>query len=144
MPTEEKILLDTNFLMIPGNFGVDVFTEIERICNFKYKLYILDKSLDELKKLPEKAQKHKTTTKRAVNVALKLVENMVQDGKLNIIPIKTNNKLLNIYKDKYVDDILKEVKNEYIIATTDKELKKHLKRVIVLRQKSHLELVNYA
>ncbi|MBT4823986.1 hypothetical protein HN695_05340 [Candidatus Woesearchaeota archaeon] len=143
MPNEEKILLDTNFLMIPGNFGVDIFTEIERICHFKYKLYILDKSLDELKKLPEKARKQKTTTKRAVNIALKLVENMVQDGKLNIIPIKTNKKLISIYKDKYVDDIIKEVKNDYIIATTDKELKKHLKRVIVLRQKSHLELVNY-
>ena len=44
----EKILLDTNFLLIPSQFKVDIFSEIKRICNFSYKLYVLDKSVGEL------------------------------------------------------------------------------------------------
>ena len=42
-----KIILDTNFLMIPSMFKVDIFSEIERICDFKYELCIVDKTLDE-------------------------------------------------------------------------------------------------
>ena len=142
-PTYQKILLDTNFLMIPGNFGVDIFEEISRICGFSYRLYLIDKSIDELKKLPEKAKKRKTTTKTAVNIAIKLIQIKEKEGKLNIIPTKTDNKLKDIYKNKYVDEIIKEVANDYIVATTDAELKKHLKRMIILRQKNHLELIDY-
>ncbi|MFH1439403.1 MAG: PIN domain-containing protein [Candidatus Woesearchaeota archaeon] len=145
MPIYKKILLDTNFLMIPGNFGVDIFEEINRICNFNYKLYLLDKSINELKKLPDKAKKQRTKTKIAVNIALKLVESLVKDGKLNIIPTKTDIKLTK-FRGMYVDDIIKDITakdkdNEYIIATTDIELRKHLKRVVILRQKKYLELI---
>ncbi len=138
MPEYRKILLDTNFLMIPGNLGVDILRELDRICNFNYKLYVVDKSLDELKKLPEKARKEKTKTKVAVNIAFKLIELLGKEGKINIIPTKTDDSL----KDKYVDDVLKLLAQDYIIATTDSELKKHLKRVIILRGKNHLELVD--
>ncbi|MBI4453720.1 hypothetical protein HY636_03690 [Candidatus Woesearchaeota archaeon] len=145
MPIYKKILLDTNFLMIPGNFGVDIFGEIERICTFNYKLYIIDKSIDELKSLPEKAKNERTKTKTAVNIALALVNKLEKEGKLNIIPTKTDKELAEKYANMYVDDIIKDLANdahdEYIIATTDVELKKHLKRVIILRQKSHLELI---
>ena len=138
MPEYRKILLDTNFLMIPGNLGVDILKELDRVCNFNYKLYIVDKSLDELKKLPEKARKEKTTTKIAVNIAFKLIELLTKEGKINIIPAKTDERL----KDKYVDDVIKSLADEYIIATTDSELKKHLKRMIILRGKNHLELID--
>ena len=141
MPIYKKILLDTNFLMIPGNFGIDVFEEIERISNFSYKLYILDKTIDELEKLPEKTKKQRTKTKIAVNIAIKLIETKVKEGKLNIIPTKTDIKLNEKFNNMYVDDIIKELKDEYIIATTDIELRKHLKRVIILRQKKYLELL---
>ena len=140
MPEFRKILLDTNFLMIPGNFGVDIFEEIQRICNFSYKLYIIDKTIDELKKLPEKALKHKRTVKTSVNIALKLIETMVKEGKLSIIPTKTNNELKIRYGNMYVDNIIKELANDYIVATTDIELKKHLRKMIILRQKRYLEL----
>jgi uncharacterized protein len=141
MPEFKKILLDTNFLMIPGNFGVDIFEEIQRVCNFNYKLYIIDKTVDELKKLPEKARKQKTLTKTAVNIALKLISLMVKEGKLNIIPTKTNEELKAKYDNVYVDNIIKDLANEYIVATTDIELKKHLKKVIILRQRRYLELI---
>lgn len=141
MPEFRKILLDTNFLMIPGNFGVDIFEEIQRICNFSYKLYIIDKTIDELEKLPEKALKHKTTVKTAVKIALKLIEVMVKEGKLNIIPTKTNNELKIRFGNMYVDNIIKELANDYIVATTDIELKKHLRKMIILRQKRYLKFI---
>ena len=44
----KKIILDTNFLLIPAQFNVDIFSEIERICDFQYQLCIVDKTLSEL------------------------------------------------------------------------------------------------
>ena len=49
----KKIMLDTNFLLIPFQFKVDIFSEIERICNFNYKLCIFEQSLEELNKFCE-------------------------------------------------------------------------------------------
>lgn len=144
MPEYKKILLDTNFLMIPGNFGLDIYEEIERICAFNYKIYILDKSLDEIKAIAQRIEtknvKRKTKARLAVKIALKLIENLGKEGKINIIPTKTDEKLKAKFAGMYVDDILKSMAEEYIIATTDMNLRKHLKRTIILRQKNHLEL----
>jgi len=101
----------------------------------------VDKTIDELEKLPEKVQNQKTATKTAVNIALKLIETLGKEGKLNIIPTKTNNELKAKYEEMYVDEIIIKLANEYIVATTDTELKKHLKKMIILRQKRYLELI---
>ena len=45
----KKIILDTNFLLIPAQFKVDIFDEIDRIMIEKYQLFVLDKTIDELK-----------------------------------------------------------------------------------------------
>ncbi|MBL7054446.1 hypothetical protein ISS05_01675 [Candidatus Woesearchaeota archaeon] len=126
----KKILLDTNFLLIPIQFKLDIFTEIRNICNFKYKLYILDKTIEELNNIIEK---QKGKNKDAAKFALKLVK----FKKINII--KT--------KEKFsVDRLIVETANKkaYIVATLDKPLKKQLKlkniALIVLRQKKRLVL----
>ena len=49
-----KILLDTNFIMTCLKFKIDLFSEINRNCHFKYDIFILDKSIEELKKLKSK------------------------------------------------------------------------------------------
>tara|TARA_Y100000310_G_scaffold186269_1_gene186351 strand:- start:8098 stop:8448 length:351 start_codon:yes stop_codon:yes gene_type:complete len=113
-----KIILDTDFLLTSIKFKVDIFSEINRICEFNYTLHIIDKTLDELK------------NKKLENIALKLIK------KLNII--KTN-------KDKTVDDLILELKEDnLIVATQDQELKKRLKKeniqIITIRQKNHLSL----
>ena len=41
-----KILLDTNFTLIPAQFKVDIFSELAN-----NKLYILDRTLEELKNI---------------------------------------------------------------------------------------------
>lgn len=123
----KKILLDTNFLLIPSQFNIDIFSEIDRIMLANYKLYVLDKSIDELKKIiTDKKQKLKN--KKAAKLALQLIKTKKQ----NIIKTK---------QDKPVDDIIADLKG-YIIATQDINLKKRLKfkktKIITLRAKKKL------
>ena len=128
----KKILLDTNFLLVPYQFRVDIFTQINRIMHFQYKIFVLDKSVEELKKVIE-GQKGKS--KDAAKIALKLI------AIKNIGVIKTES-------DKKTDDAIVELsrKDNYIVATQDKDLKRslinHGIEVIVLRQKKILVLIN--
>ena len=128
----KKILLDTNFLLIPYQFRVDIFTQIDRIIHLQYKIFVLDKSVEELKKIVE-GQKGKN--RDAAKIALKLI------AIKNIRIIKTES-------DKKTDEAIAELsqKDKYIVATQDKDLKRRLINqgieVIVLRQKKILVLVN--
>ena len=67
----KKIIIDTNFLMIPIQFRVDIFSEIDRICNFNYKLFIFEQSINELKNIIEKQT---GKNKKAAQFALKLIK----------------------------------------------------------------------
>ena len=127
----KKILLDTNFLMICAQFKVDIFAEIERICNFNYDIYILDKSIDELYNIIEKQKgKHK----EAAKIALQLLK----IKKIKIIKTGSGK----------TDDIIVECayKKNYLVATQDKDLKRKLinqsTTVIILKQKKMLAIVN--
>lgn len=123
---KKRIILDTNFLLIPAQFNVDIFEEIKRIADFQYQLCVLDKTVDELKKIQkEQRGKHK----RAAKLALDLIK------KKNVQIIKTR-------ENKLVDDILAELSQKGdIIATQDLGLKRRLKKpYIILRQKKYLAL----
>ena len=128
----KKILLDTNFLLIPYQFKVDIFAQIDRIMHFQYKIFVLDKSVEELKKV---IKEQKGKSKDAAKIALKLV------AIKNIGIIRTES-------DKKTDDAIVELsrKDKYIVATQDKDLKRRLIdhgiEVIVLRQKKILVLAN--
>lgn len=132
MPFSKKILLDTNFLLIPAVFKVDIFTELQRICDFKYKVYILDKSIKELQKIVEKQKgKHREAAKLALI--------LIKFKKTGIISTKSR---------KSVDDILYELAGkgkDVIIATQDKKLRKKIKnkggKAIILRKKQYLEII---
>ena len=128
----KKILLDTNFLLIPHQFGVDIFTQIDRIMHFQYKIFVLDKSIEELKNI---IMGQKGKNRDAAKVALKL------------IAIK-NIGIIKAESDKKTDEVIVELsrKDNYIVATQDKDLKRslinHGIEVIVLRQKKILVLIN--
>ena len=65
----KKIILDTNFLLIPSQSKVDIFAEIDKICMFKYELCIVDKTIDELNNIIEKQKgKHKAAAKLALQL----------------------------------------------------------------------------
>lgn len=132
MPQKQRIILDTNFLMIPARFGLDIFTELEKTCCFSYELVIFDKSLSELENI---IKRQKGVQKEAAKTTLSLIENLKDNNKLNIIPAKTD----------YIDqEILSTADKNTIVATQDlllrKELRKKGIRTIVMRQKKHLIL----
>src|SRR3989338_7313752 len=112
------IVLDTNFLITALKFRIDIFDDIEKICDFDYEVAVLDKSLDELNGKPNE----------------KLIRALIKDKKVKVI--KTNTR-------DYVDDILASLKGEYIIATQDIGLRKRLKGkpIILIRQKKSLEII---
>ena len=128
----KKILLDTNFLLIPYQFKVDIFSRIERISTFKYELFILDKTLDELKKIVEE---QKGMDKEAAKIALKLIS----IKNIGIIKTKSSEKT-----DKLILDVAS--KDDFIVATQDKELRYMLKQnnvpIMLLRQKKKVVFLN--
>ncbi len=125
----ERIILDTNFLLIPIQLHVDIYAELERIIDGKYELYALEKSLAELVAITHKKGRQKEEAKIALQLA-----------KAKNIKIKAYD------SEKYVDDCLTELANEgFIIATQDKALRDKLReqhhKVIVLRQKQYLTII---
>ena len=130
MPNKKRIILDTNFLLIPAQFGLDIFTELDKTLDYSYSLFIMDKSLEELK---EASKQQKGALKEAVKVTLSLVKSMKDNNKLNIIPAKTS----------YIDrEILETADKETLVATQDLELRRKLHekgiKTIVMRQRKHL------
>ena len=119
-----KFLLDTNFLMIPGKFKVDVFSELEKFG--KPELYTVSAVVRELEKL-SKSGGDKPHAKLGLELLRKKgVEVLQTDG--------------------YDADMELErtaVEEDFVVCTQDKELIKRLKkeeiRVISLRQKKYLE-----
>lgn len=126
-----RIILDTNFLMIPYYFKVDIFSEIERICHFKYELYIIGKTMEELQSIVEKQSgKEKDAAKFAINM----------------VKQKSLKRMAETHNSGAVDDIILSLdKSGLIVATQDKDLKKRLRQqgvpVIILRQKKYLQIV---
>ena len=126
----KKIIIDTNFLLIPYTFKVDIFSEFERIIEDKYDVFILAGTVDEL------------------NNIILLQRGRHQAGaKMALSLIKQKHlKTINISEREYIDDSIVNLSDgDTIVATQDKELKRRLKskniRVIVLRNKKYLEIV---
>ncbi|MFH0832788.1 MAG: DNA-binding protein [Candidatus Aenigmatarchaeota archaeon] len=120
-----KILLDTNFLLAPAQFKVDVFEEMK---NFGEPV-TLDVCINELKKLSKKKG------------------NIGNEAKVALLLVKKNNlKILKSYK-KRADFALMDCAKKLgcTIATNDVKLIKALKnkeiKVIRLRQKKFLTMV---
>ena len=65
------VILDTNFLTVPAQFGVDVFSEAERVLECSIEFILLGSVLDEIKGKLERAGK---TESRMFKVALDLTE----------------------------------------------------------------------
>ncbi len=124
----KRIILDTNFLMIPGSLGVDIFSEIDRIMETSYEIFILEGSIGELERI---GQEQKGKNKKAAKLAL---------GLLNRIKILKTKKGL-------VDDLIVNlaIKEKDLVATQDSALKDRLKvkgvDIIVLRKKKYLKVI---
>jgi len=125
----KEIIIDTNFLMIPVQFKVDIFSEFDRIFNFNYSLSIFEQTINELRYL---VQNSSGKDKKAAQFALKLIK-LKNIGVIKSDPIDVDELILNrSNKDSFV-------------ATQDIRLKKELLKkgtsVIILRQKKYLQLI---
>ncbi|MHA1238526.1 MAG: type II toxin-antitoxin system VapC family toxin [Candidatus Odinarchaeia archaeon] len=124
-----KILFDTNFLLVPVQFNINVVSEIDRLINFKYEIIILEASLKELKKIYETAP---LKLKQQIKFALKHAE------EFSVIKYENSTN---------VDDLIVKFALEnkpIIVATNDSALRKKLRKngvpVIYLRQKRRLAI----
>ena len=128
---EWLVVPDTNFLLVPGQFGVDIIGELNRIIDVRFKIIIPNVVLDELTVIERKSRGKDLL---AIRMAKKLAERFetVEIGRFGKRPID--------------DQILEfAVKNErVIVCTNDRGLKKRLRErgvpVVYLRSKKILEL----
>ncbi len=118
------VILDANFLLIPGVHGVDISSELERILDVKYELVIPEVVIGELRHLKKDGD---PSEKKAASIALDLFDD-----------VKT------VKSEKPADEEILRLASEMdsAVGTNDKNLKKQLRDrgipVIYLRQKSHL------
>ncbi len=128
-----KIVLDTNFLLIPAQFKVDIFSEIRRICDFSYELVVVPETVAELEGIAV-SRGSSGKDRKAAKLALELL-------KLKAFRVKVlkNRKLF-----KRADEaILAIADKNSCVATQDAELRRRLRekavRLIILRQKQYLK-----
>ncbi len=128
---KKKIILDTNFLLIPAQFKVDIFSEIRRICDFSCELAIVPETITELDGIVS-SKRSSLKDRKAAKLALKLM-------KAFKVKVLKNRKLF-----KRADEaILAIADKNSCVATQDRELKQRLHekavRLIILRQKQYLK-----
>lgn len=124
-----RVLIDTNFLMIPFKNRVDIFAEFERVLEGKVLFIVLSSSLQELRNIKGK-------DRLSARAMLDFIAN--QSEKFEIIKVQGKTDDLII---KFAE---KEAKvEETYFATMDKELRDKLRkmgaRLIILRGRSHLD-----
>ncbi len=117
-----KILLDTNMILTPFEFSIDLLGEMQRVIPGKIELITLEPVIKELKR-------------KKRGVGLKLVEKL----KIEVLPA-----------DGRADDAIvkfAEKNKDVIVATNDDALKKRLRDlgvpVIIVRGKQKLDLIGY-
>ncbi len=124
METSYRAVLDTNFIMVPFQFGVDVKAELDRVLGFKYELCTTDSVMRELMLISREKSKDGRAAKASLEIA----------KELTIIPAE----------GAADDALLALASKDTIICTNDKILKEKIKRkgapLIYLRQKKYLAL----
>lgn len=127
-----RVYFDTNFMMLPGSQGLDIFTGVEKLLNEPYELCVLDATLRELRNITEgHVKKAKGSAKF--------------NAKLGFI--LSSQKGLKIVKSSfdYADDGLVALADEKTyVCTLDKDLQRRLKEkgahIIIVKGKTQLVL----
>lgn len=124
-----KIIIDTNFFLIPQKFGVDIFKEFDRVIEEKYELIVPDLVLKELKGL----SRGKSRDAKAAKFGLKLFKS--KDIKVLNTKQRSADKAILKLSEKF---------SSCAVATLDKNLRQKIlesgTKVIYLRNKKYLVL----
>lgn len=120
---ENKILLDTNFLVAPFQMSVSVFDQLEQLYP-EARIYTLEDVIHEAKSIEGGRYGE-------------LVQKLIEQQEVEVLETEGEGK---------VDDLLVELCDEFLVATNDKELKDRIKQhsrpVMIVRSKDHLEVEN--
>jgi len=125
-----RVILDSNFLFVPFQFGVDIFEELLNVLNRRYVPVILSPTYHELLTL---ARKGGPKLSRQAQLAIQLAE------KCQILEVERR-------PGETPDDVIVRVAGErrWPVATNDRALRRRLRElgvpVIFLRQGRRLEL----
>ena len=121
----KRVIIDTNALMAIAEFKIDIFSELEKVCDFPYETFVVQGTIDELESI--KAHQ-KGKNKRAAKLVLSLLK-------------AKNVQIIN--ESGYVDDILVACSIQGdLIVTQDARLKRRLTKPYgTIRQKTKLILV---
>jgi hypothetical protein len=124
------VVLDTNFLLIPIRFGVDVRAELGRVVEASFVLTVTPAVLEELRRLEDKVKASEAKDIRfALDFAsqMKVIDDILAEGE------EVDDQLLRLA-----------VERGYIVATTDGGLRRRLRDkglpVVFLRQTRHLAI----
>jgi rRNA-processing protein FCF1 len=125
----KTVILDTNFLVDCLQWRVDFFTELRRICDFQYKIAVVDKTVDELETIMREGRQVEKT-------AARLAKQLIAKKRIEIIPTT---------KKGYTDTlILNAAEKDAVVATQDQDFKRRLRAkgipAIVIRQKKYLAI----
>jgi rRNA-processing protein FCF1 len=127
----KTVLLDTNFLLAPHRFHVDIFSETEATLKDKVEFVVTSTVIDEINRLIQKSNpKFQKELRFAKTIAkqCKILDVVLEPG------------------ESVDDNILRvAIENQYIVATSDiifrRKLRKAGVRTLVLRQKRYIELL---
>lgn len=117
------LLLDANFLVLPFQQKLDLFSEFDRLLG-AYQVYTLNRTYNEALHLQDGRYSEN-------------VERFVEEKDIDIVTVDS---------DEEVDDILIELAGDYVVCTNDSEVRKELREMnsphIYLRGGDHLEAEN--
>lgn len=126
--TSRPIILDTNFLLVPFQFKINIMREIEYLLEISHFFVISSQTIVELRNIG----KGKGKDGGAARLAIKMIEN-------NDIKIIENSE----HVDNWIIDYAKE--NNAIVCTNDAPLRRKLKRLgikmITMKSKSSLGFI---
>lgn len=127
-----EVILDTNFITIPAQFRVDIFSEAQRILEKRLEFVLLVSVVEEINTRFTEAESK--SERRKFKIAKDLID------RCKIIDVTEGGKLTPV--DDQLLDYAASVNG--VLATNDKELRRkaHERRipVLVLRGKKHLML----
>lgn len=131
------VLLDTNFLLIPAQFRVDVFAELKRLCDFNYEVAVLAATVAELNGIVN-GKEASAKDRAAAKLGLQLIKAK------GVSVIKPDRKVFKS-TDKAILDFAAKDRDSVVVATQDRLLREKLKSagvaVIVLREKQYLKFL---
>ena len=144
--SEKKVIVDTNALLIPGEFGVDIFEELERL---DYGHIIVPEAvlseLDRLRQRPDLKGKEKRAAKIGHSLVLKYVHEEPDRCMVTINKEEEEEEQGGEERERDVDKLIVKMALtlKAAVLTSDEPLRRKLSKAgiatVYLRGKSRLE-----